>query len=160
MSEWRYVFTHSSSVFISLSLGTCQTILNNSSMCHCPSAWEGRYCEWKKKYCQNVTCLHDGVCQSLWNGYQCQCLSGSYTGDHCETISSETVFYQYMSKSFAFVAITMIGSVGLFIVVMDVLKYCFGLDLAKVHRKINRKKVVNRRQRGLAIHYVYVNGIN
>lgn len=92
----------------------------------------------------------------LLNGYKCECLSDAYTGDHCEKTSNQMIMYAYLSKSFAFVAITVIVSVGLFIILLDILKYGFGVDLKETRQGSRRKRSTKRRRMVLAIHYKYV----
>jgi hypothetical protein len=75
--------------------------------------------------------------------YTCECLGGSYSGRHCEITNSRTVIHQMVSKSFSFIAIFALIIVAAFIVIMDVLKYCFGIDPVHEEReRIRRKKQV------------------
>ena len=50
-----------------------------------------------------------------------------------------------VSRSFAYVAIIAIVGVAIFVVVLDILKYCFGID--PVHRKRQKKKSRQRKKR-------------
>ena len=62
-----------------------------------------------------------------------------------------------VSLSFAYIAISAIAAVALFVIVMDVLKYFFGIDLAREElEKIQQQKRVKRR-RPVIQKFVYVN---
>lgn len=105
-----------------------------------------------------MTCYNRGVCFSLSDGYICQCLGDNYyTGLHCEIKSSRIIFLHTFSKSCSYIAIIVIISAVMFIIIMDILKYYFGIDpvrkdLEEIRRKKrakNRKPVIQR--------FVYVN---
>ena len=96
-------------------------------------------------YCGNNTCLNGGVCQSSLLNYSCLCLTGSYSGQFCEVTERTIVTRQIVSKSFAYIAIVAIIGAAMFIVTMDVLKYCFGID--PVDRKRRPKKSEKRKKR-------------
>ena len=92
-------------------------------------------------YCQNVTCQNQGVCRRLLLGYQCECLLGSYSGGHCEIVAKRVVIFQTVSKSFAYVAIIAMSTVAAFVIIMDVLKYAFGIgSVRKEPEEIRQKK--------------------
>ena len=57
-----------------LVLGVCNETSNTTFICICQVGWQGIYCETKINYCENVTCLNNGVCQSSLLNYTCQCL--------------------------------------------------------------------------------------
>ena len=62
------------------------------------------------------------------------------------------------SKSVAYIAIIAIVSVATFIVVMDILKYCFGIDPVEEERqRIRRKRWEKRRKRPVIQRFTYVN---
>ncbi len=93
--------------------------------------------------------MNGGVCQPLLLNYTCLCLGNSYSGRYCENKANKILLLQIISKSFAYIAIIAIISVGIFVVTMDVLKYFFGIDpvgptskqiQAKKRRKPKRKK--------------------
>ena len=97
-------------------------------------------------YCQNITCLNNGICQPLLLNYSCLCLGDSYSGRHCEITSTKTEVYQKISKSFAYIAIIAILCFAMLIVIMDVLKYFFHIEptykqLKKDKQKKKKKKV-------------------
>ena len=142
-------------------VGTCFETTNTTFVCSCQTGWEDLQCQTKINYCANITCLNNGVCQPLFRGYRCLCLGESYFGEHCETTANQLVFRQTVSRSFTFVAIIAITSVLLFIVVLDVLKYCFGIDPMKktLQTKKYKKKAKKKKKKkpSVAIRFVYVN---
>lgn len=68
------------------------------------------------------------MCRSLFLNFTCECLTGSYYGLYCENTATKVIIYQIISKSFAYIAIIAMITVATFIVVMDILKYYFGID--------------------------------
>jgi hypothetical protein len=90
--------------------------------------WEGIYCERKVNYCQNVTCQNRGVCRPLFRNYTCEYFGKSFSGRHCEITASSIVVHQMACKSFGYIAIFALITVFMFVVIMDVLKYGFGID--------------------------------
>ena len=132
--------------------------------CSCTTGWEGRHCEKQVNYCENVTCLNNGICRPLLVGYQCECLSGMYSGLYCEYTATSILIRQYASKSFASVAIIMMSSVVIFVITLDVLRYIFHIDVAKHEREQMRKKrALKKRERmmskqpRIAFRFTYVN---
>jgi len=102
--------------------------------------------------------MNNGVCRPLFRNYTCECLGESYSGRHCEIITTKIVTYQMVSKSFAYVAIIAMVSVAIFIVVMDILKYCFGIDPTREElERIRRKKRVKSRKLPVIQRFKYVN---
>lgn len=87
-----------------------------------------------------MTCLNRGVCRQLLLDFKCECLGDSYSGRFCEVTSSRIQILQAVAKSFAFIAILAITIVAIFIVVMDILTYCFGIDLTRKERALMREK--------------------
>ncbi|CAF0838067.1 unnamed protein product [Adineta steineri] len=123
--------------------GICNQTSDTTFECLCKPEWIGTHCEIQIDYCQNVTCLNNGVCQPLLGDYKCECLSKSYSGEYCGIISRTLVIRQTVSKSFGYICYLMIGCICSFFIVMDILKYCFGIDPAKDQLKRRRR----RRQR-------------
>ena len=79
--------------------------------------------------------------------YKCECLGDSYSGRHCEITSSRILILRAVSKSFAFIAIIAMVSVAAFIIVMDILTYCFGIDLTRAERhRMRQKKVFEKEE--------------
>ncbi|CAF1277210.1 unnamed protein product [Adineta ricciae] len=125
--------------------GICNQLTNITFHCSCQLNWTGIYCEKMINFCENVTCENEGVCRSLLGDYQCECLSESYSGRHCEIKETKLIVVQMVSKSFAVIAILGMSSIVAFIFIMDIMKYCFGInpirgELERIRRKKSRKK--------------------
>jgi hypothetical protein len=139
-------------------VGTCNETSNTTFNCGCADGWEGIYCETEMNYCQNITCENNGVCRPLFMNYSCECLGESYSGRHCEIIANKMVVREIVSKSFGYIAILSLISVALFIITMDVLKYCFGIDpVGKKVGKKGKKKQVTKRKPPVILRFIYVN---
>lgn len=130
---------------ISFVVGTCIQISNTAFQCQCAPGWEDEICQTMINYCSDDICLNAGVCQSSLLSYSCLCLAGSYAGRTCEVAEKRLVTLQMVSRSFAYVAIIAIVGVAIVVVVLDILKYCFGID--PVHRKRQKKKSRQRKKR-------------
>jgi uncharacterized membrane protein len=91
--------------------------------------------------------MNNGVCRPLFKNYTCECLGDSYSGLHCEIISSKTQIYVIISKSFAYIAIIAMISVAMFVIIMDVLKYYFGIDPVQEERERIRRKKKNKQKK-------------
>ncbi|CAF1436394.1 unnamed protein product [Adineta ricciae] len=128
--------------------GKCNPTSNSTFNCSCESPWEGRLCEKRINECEGITCQNRGVCQTLSNNWTCCCLAGSY-GRYCEFSTTRIIIYKIVSKTFAYVAIIAMAVVAIFVVVMDVLKYGFGIDPVQGERERLR-----RERRAKARHYV------
>ena len=135
--------------------GMCIEPSNGSFFCSCPAGWQDKHCEKLVDLCTNVTCLHGGVCRASLLNYTCECLGESYSGRHCEVVASAIGVHQAVSRSFASVAIAMLTAVALFIIIMDVLKYGFGIDVAGVDPKKSKSKKQTRDRIG--VRFIYVN---
>ena len=99
-----------------------------------------------------------GLCRSLLGDYLCECLGDSYSGRHCEITAKTILVYQLVSKSCGYVAIISMSSVAMFIISMDILKYCFGIDPVREQReRIRRQKQVRKRQPPVIQRFIYVN---
>ena len=61
----------------------------------------------------------------------------SYSGRHCENTASKIVIIKIVAKSVAYAAILFIICVAIFVIAMDILKYCFGIDPVKEERQTN-----------------------
>ncbi len=111
----------------------------------CDEGWEGVHCEMKTNYCKNITCVNNGVCRPLFRDYKCECLGESFSGRHCEIIATKIKLYRFISKSFSYVGIVAMINVAMFIVIMDILKYCFGIDpVAEERERMRRRKQVQK----------------
>ena len=131
---------------------------NGSFSCLCPLGWKNKHCETLVDFCANVTCLNKGACRTSLRNYTCECLGDSYSGRHCEVVASAIGVHQAIARSLAFVAIIALGTVVTFIVLMDVLRYGFGIDPAPslIHRRrrrVNREKTRSR----VVTRLIYVN---
>jgi hypothetical protein len=117
--------------------------------CNCTIERTGTHCEFLIDYCQNVTCLNKGVCQSLPPSYECQCLSADYSSLHCEHAPRAIVICQYISKTFGYIAIIALSTVAGFVIIMDILKYGFGIDPSREDRELirHRRAALERRNR-------------
>ena len=90
--------------------------------------------------------------------YTCECLGGSYFGRHCENTEKRIIIYKIVSKSFAYIAIIALISVGMFVVIMDILKYCFGIDpVAEERERMRRERAGRKRKRPVIQRFTYVN---
>lgn len=141
-----------------ISLGTCHIDkFNITFVCQCQEGWAGRRCESMINYCENITCENNGVCRPLLMNYTCECLGDSYSGRHCENIATKIVILQAVSKTFAYVAIIAMICVVLFIVIMDILKYGFGIDPVREERERLQREREARRRKPVIQRFVYVN---
>ncbi len=143
-----------------LFVGICSEISNTNVFCQCTSGWEDDHCQTMINYCADITCLNNGVCRPILLDYQCECLDESYTGRHCEIQSNKIIVLQVLSKSVGYIAIVAILTVAIFIFVMDVLKYYFGIDTVdqKPRQRRQRKKYRKKKKKFvIAIRYIYVN---
>lgn len=127
--------------------GTCNETSAKEFYCNCTLGWEGHHCERKTNYCHNNLCRNRGVCEPLFRNYTCRCLGDGFSGVHCEVIATKIVVYGIAAKSFAYLSILVITAFAMFIVTMDILKYCLGIDPPCEERKrIQGKKRVKKHQ--------------
>jgi hypothetical protein len=89
--------------------------------------------------------------------YTCECLGDSYSGRHCEITATKIKIYKIVSKSFAYVAIIALIIFAMFIIIMDILKYCFGIDPVHEERQRIRRQKQARKRKPVIQRYVYVN---
>ena len=91
--------------------------------------------------------------------YTCECLALSFTGRHCEIKAKKAAIREAVSRSFLFVVLIALSIFAASIVVMDVLKYGFGID--PVQEEDDRRRRLMRQQKKRAIpvpvRYLYVN---
>ena len=138
------------------SLGICQGRSRQEQSCSCLPDYEGRWCERKVHHCWNRTCQNKGQCRPLVGLSFCECLQGSYSGDECQITARRIVILQYLSKSFAFVGILSISCVLIFVIVMDLLKYCCGIDPVGEERERIREEKRAKRRRPKIERFIYV----
>jgi hypothetical protein len=138
-------------------VGTCNVTSITTFNCTCAPGWEDVHCQTQIDYCGSITCLNNGVCQPVLLGFECLCLGDSYSGQYCEITSSKTKTLQAVAKSFAYIAIIAIVTVALFIVVMDILTYCFGIDLTNKERAaLRQRKYIRKKRPGFFSRYIHI----
>ena len=99
-------------------------------------------------YCQNITCLNRGFCRSLFLDCKCECLSNSFSGRHCEEVSTNIFILRTFSKTCGYICVVALSSAAIIVITCDVLKYAFQIDLA--HRElrwIKQKRIRRKNQR-------------
>jgi hypothetical protein len=144
--------------FFSLYLGICNEELDKTFNCTCDDGWQGKNCESMIHLCHDNPCMNNGVCRPIPLSYKCECLGDSYSGDQCQIVAKKITIYKTLSTSFAYIAIIAMASVAMFVVIMDILKYCFGIDpVHKVRERMRRKKQAKKRKRPVIQRFVYVN---
>lgn len=94
----------------------------------------------------------------MFRDFKCECLSSSYSGRYCESKSTGLKVRQFVSKSFAYIAILAMVTVALFVLIMDILKYCFGIDPAAEDREYLRQQRMKKKRKPVIQKFVYVNG--
>lgn len=109
-----------------------------------------------KNFCDNSTCENNGVCRSLLLNYSCACLGDIYYGRHCEFISKKITILKTVSKSFASIAIIVLVTVAMFVIIMDTLKYCFGIDSTREELEKYRREKQAERKCPVIQRFVYV----
>ncbi|UJR07284.1 hypothetical protein I4U23_011572 [Adineta vaga] len=135
-------------------------VCNQTSNCNCTLGWEGTRCERKINYCVDVTCHNNGICVSLLGNFSCKCLGDSYSGRYCEIVDGKVIIFQYIRKSFAYIAIIAMAFVALFVIMMDVLKYGFGIDPTRGElEQIRQEQRAKRRHRPVIQRFTYINAI-
>ena len=139
-------------------VGVCDEPSSSTFHCSCFSGWHGKRCELRVNYCANVTCLNGGVCRSSMLGYTCACPSDSYFGPFCEVTSKNVQIRKIVAKSIGFVGIGALIVTSAFVVVMDVLKYGFGIVPAHKDQKRRRRRNMRRQMHPpIYFRFVYVN---
>ena len=91
--------------------------------------------------------------------YTCHCLSGSYSGRHCEVAATRVIILKIVSKSFAYIAIIAMAVVAMFVIVMDILKYCFGIDPVEEERERIRREKRPKKRKPVIQRFTYVNAL-
>ncbi|CAF1129874.1 unnamed protein product [Adineta steineri] len=145
---------------ICLNHGECNETSNTTFDCLCDNGWEDRHCESMTNYCSNITCENSAICRPLLLNYTCECLSNNYYGRHCEFSTTKIILYKIISKSFAYIAIIAMTIVAMFVVIMDILTYCFGIDLTREEReRFRREKRGRRWNRAANQNLIYANAL-
>lgn len=144
-----------------LCLGTCNDTSNTEVICLCSEGWTGDHCEIMINYCENITCENRGVCRRLFLTFTCDCVDKDYSGRYCEIVSKKLFIIKLLSKSVAYVAIIFLVGTITFFVIMDILKYCFGIDLTKDDleyvRRARAMKITKKRRKPVIQRFTYVN---
>jgi hypothetical protein len=140
-----------------LFLGTCNETSDTTFVCLCEPGWNGTNCETIDNYCKNNKCENNGVCRPLLRDYKCECLGESFSGQYCEITAIKIKIYRIVSKSFSYVGIIALIIVAMFIVIMDILKYCFGIDPVEGERERIRRKKQATKRKPVIQRFVYVN---
>ncbi|CAF1316991.1 unnamed protein product [Adineta ricciae] len=137
--------------------GTCVPDKSNTTFeCRCAVGWDGKHCEPKINYCWNATCLNKGVCFPLFMNYKCECV-GDYSGRHCEISSRRMIIHKIISKTVSYVTILVLIVTVMFFVIMDILKYCFGIDPVHQERERLRREKRMKKRKPVIQRPVYVN---
>ncbi|CAF1317154.1 unnamed protein product [Adineta ricciae] len=137
--------------------GTCVPDKSNTTFeCRCAVGWDGKHCETKINYCWNATCLNKGVCFPLFMNYKCECV-GDYSGRHCEISSRRMIIHKIISKTVSYVAILVLIVTVMFFIIMDILKYCFGIDPIHEERERLRREKRMKKHKPIIQRPVYVN---
>ena len=138
-------------------LGVCNQTSSSAFRCDCVVDWEGDHCERKVNHCENVTCVNGGICRPLVGSYRCECTKEYYYGQHCETATTKIRVLHVVSKSFGYIGISAIILVLMFIVLMDLLKYGFGIDPVRNERRPILPKKRARQSRPIIVQrFIYV----
>ncbi|CAF3342138.1 unnamed protein product [Rotaria socialis] len=129
--------------------GECNETSDSSFLCLCHDGWTGIHCQSRIDNCNHTACENHGVCRSIVLNYTCECLGDSYSGRHCEITSTKIIIFQTISKSFSYIAIIALSIVVMFIVIMDILKYCFGIDptrddLERIRQEKRKSRVIQQ----------------
>ena len=138
--------------------GTCHNISETDFNCSCALGWEGKHCERKINLCLSSPCQNRGVCFPSLRNYTCECLRGSYFGRHCEISATRIKVLKIVSTSISYIAIIAMGAVAIFVLVMDILKYGFGIDPVEGEReRIRREKFAKKKKHPVIQRFVYIN---
>lgn len=136
-------FTRSSPMIV----GLCISLNDTDFHCNCTDNYHGVYCEHRSTdLCQGVRCLNGGICHSSGTNYTCRCISTAYSGRHCEHAPRMIKILRYVSRGFGYIGILSIASVMIFVLVMDLLKYGFGIDPVEHERELLRQEKAKRKR--------------
>ncbi|CAF4598946.1 unnamed protein product, partial [Didymodactylos carnosus] len=130
-----------------LNNGQCSESSNTTFSCTCADDYTSTHCELQVDTCANITCENNGVCRNSYKNWSCECLNNDYSGVYCQFKSSSLKQKEFMSKSFAAVAIGSIGTVLGFILIMDILKYVFKIDPVQATRLRTHAASLRRKEK-------------
>lgn len=134
--------------------GICNETSNTTFQCLCSFGYTGKHCQTMIDYCEGITCQNNGICRSIYLNYSCICLGESYSGRHCEISASKTVLFQTVSRSVSYIVIIFLVGTAAYIIIMDILKYFFVIDLAKPVRQ--KKMKCKSKHQPVIQRFVYV----
>ena len=81
-----------------------------------------------------------------------------YSGRNYQITAVKIKIFRIVSKLFAYISIIAVITVAMFVIIMDVLKYCFGIDLTHEElEQYRREKQAKKRKRPVIQRFVYVN---
>ncbi len=105
-----------------------------------------------------MTCFNQGICQASLLNYTCQCIDESilWNNSNVHIVVCQTVW-----KSFAYIVIITMLIVAMFIIILDVLKYCFHINPAgnkseQIQQKKWKKEIMKP---SMAIRFIYINAL-
>ena len=166
-----------------LRTGDCNVTSMSTFNCKCTLDYDGERCQSSINYCSNITCLNRGVCFSRYAHEKCLCLDRFYYGRRCEFLHKNTQIlnavsrgnprpihthtFWFLSRSVSFslgtgyLIIIVLVTFATFILLMDILKYVFGIDSVKkdrdsLSRKRRKKRPCKKRMPNIAIRFTYV----
>ena len=151
--------------------GNCTSKNSYDYNCSCQQGFNGTRCEKDYRFyksndslntpinhCIDNPCKNKGICRSFEHNYKCYCLSDSYSGQHCENVSKKIIRHRIYAKIIASFAIFILLVFALFIIIMDILKYGFGIDPVAEDREYLRRKRQEKKRKPRQIQRpVYVN---
>jgi hypothetical protein len=71
--------------------------------------------------------------------------------------TNQLLLFTIVSKSFAYIAILVMVAAVMFIVIMDILKYCFGIDPIREDLERIRREKRKRKRKPVIQRFIYVN---
>ena len=108
-------------------------------------------------FCEGNKCQNNAVCRPLVVTCKCECLGDHFSDPFCEITATKIKVYRVVSKSFGYVAIIALIIVAMFIVIMDILKYCFDIDPVHEERERLRRERQAKHRKPVIERVVYVN---
>lgn len=126
--------------------GSCNET-SNITDCTCPAGKIGDHCEYEYDTCSPIKCENGGICVSIYGNWSCRCVDSTiYSGTYCEVKSTSLRVKEIVSRSFASIAIGCISTVVGFVLLMDLLKYGFHIDLVAEERDYYRDREYEKRK--------------
>ena len=163
--------------FLFFQSGECNATSLSAFECTCVVEYEGDRCQSLVNFCRNVTCVNGGVCRSRYNRGTCVCNDDFYYGQYCELLKTSTnvrinlnrgdgrLSWSLPNRSslcvgIGWLMIFVLSTFVSYILLMDILKYVFGIDPVEVDRDhLSQRRFKARRKRcSVAIRFTYVPG--